>query len=255
MYPKSKENDSAGISLIEIVVACAVALLLAALLIPLLSNTRVVAAQTGCHSNLRTIVKAAILYSVDKGGVLPDLVYWRNDRNELREHSLVPYLYGNVPEGTIGIRTSVFSCQVAQRNPRFQTDDTDSRPRYDYLKGTYGLNVFMHGTNESGGSIGNYEEWREKNPVAWRIGNVMNPQAAPFFMDGSVLPNGEVVRYSVYQSRPRARVDSGNNPPAGAWTTPYLHSDKRINVVFVDGHIQSLNRQQVDDMDWSGGGN
>lgn len=245
-------NYGNGVSLIEILVACAVASLLAALLIPTLNRSRVSAAQSGCQSNLRTIMKAAILYTTDRGGILPDMVYWRNDREELQEYSLVPYLYGNVPVGTIGIRTSVFACQVAQQHPHFQTDASDLRPRYDYLNGTYGLNVFMHGTNESGGSISNYEKWREENPVAWRITGVVNPQQAPFFMDGAVTPNGSVVRYSVYQSLGRARVHSGNHAAAGTWTTPFLHGEKQINIVFVDGHVQSLNRQQVEEMNWSG---
>jgi prepilin-type N-terminal cleavage/methylation domain-containing protein len=245
---KSPRIANRGVSLIEIIVVMVILSVLAVIIIPRFLNARVTAGDIGCYNNLRVLYGAAMQYISERNGRLPDMVYWREDDPRYMEWSLIPYVYG-IPEkrDVIQMKASVFSCPVAQNDPVFHT--TAERQR---LNVTYGINVFMHGTNESGGSISNYAEWKQKNPVAWNIHNVQRPNEAPLFLDGSVISDNSGVRYSVYQNSGRVKPDPGDKPPSGAWQTPFLHSRKRINVIFMDGRVSSLQRTPAVNMNWSG---
>lgn len=232
--------------MIEIMVVISIMSILALLMITLWTNARSAADQVGCQSNLRVLYNGAMLYVTERNGTMPDLTYWRLDEERFQRFSLIPYLYGNVPAGSLDMKNSVFSCPVVQK-------DADFRTVYglDRMHATYGINLHMHGTNESGGSVSNYERWITRNPVAWNLANVVRPEQAPFFMDGCVMRSGNNVYYSVYQSFARIGVVA-EDKPTGTWTSPFLHSGKRINVVFVDGRVDALTREQMLDSNWSG---
>lgn len=234
-----------GITLIEILVVMVILSVLALFLMPFLSNARIAADHAVCLGNLRVVHNGAIQYISDKNGTLPDLVYWRQDDERYQKFSIVPYIYGEVTKGTVGMKTSVFSCPITHKDPLFRPDVQSDR-----MNATYGLNLLMHGTNEDGGSVSNYDTWKTRNPVAWNMANIQRPEEAPLFMDGASMSGTSGVYYSVYQSFARIGMIPKDGPGGNA--TPFLHPGERVNVIFVDGRVDSLTREEMLLLNWSG---
>lgn len=73
---KRCRQPSRGFSTVEILVALAIFLTLAAILIPVIQSARAAAAHTGCVNNLRRIYASMMLFAIDHDGLLPpDLGY------------------------------------------------------------------------------------------------------------------------------------------------------------------------------------
>lgn len=233
-----KTRSSRGTSILEILVACVILAVLSALFFLVYPSMQVMSRHTQCTTHLRAIYTAAIHYTTDRGGRLPDLVYWRDERERygIRDYSLYPYINED---------HTILSCPVSEADARFRTR-TDRA-----WNGTYAINVFMVGSNDSGGSIANWDDWKGKNPIAWNLNGVRLPQEAPFFMDGPGLSDSYGTRYSVFSNPTRASTDPGDRP-GSQWATPFLHPESRINIVYVDGRVDSLTRSQIIEMNWSG---
>lgn len=235
---RSVTLEGRGFTLLEILVGLVLLSILSLLFFLVYPKVQVMSRNTQCMSHLRILHQAALLYANDRGGKLPDLVYWRDEREKygIPNWSLLPYLEYN---------PTALSCPVTEADAQFRP--VTSR-EWD---ATYSINVHMIGSNESGGSIANWEDWKGKNPIAWVLNRVSRPEEAPFFMDGPGIKDSFGTRYSVFTQLIRASTDPGDRP-GGQWATPYLHPGAQVNVVFVDGHVESLSRTKIKEMNWSG---
>lgn len=74
---RTEEPAAAAFTLVELLAVIAVIGILAAIIIPVVSQVRKTASNTACVSNLRQLGNAIFLYAADNKGTLPS--GWRND--------------------------------------------------------------------------------------------------------------------------------------------------------------------------------
>jgi prepilin-type N-terminal cleavage/methylation domain-containing protein/prepilin-type processing-associated H-X9-DG protein len=82
-------------TLVELLVVIAIIGLLAALLVPALSSSKVKARQTGCLSNMRQLGLGMLMYADDYQGLLPLTTHGSNDATDSWVNTLPSYV-GNV---------------------------------------------------------------------------------------------------------------------------------------------------------------
>lgn len=254
MYLPEKLYSRQGYTVIEILAAVAVLAILAVLIIVAIGRVRESSESAVCASNLRTLAVAAILYGNDRGGALPDVILWRDSRLEFNNWSLVSYLDDgkliderrSIPPDATGMDT-VFTCPAAQSSGVYAVDH--------WMNQTYAINVFMIGSNHTESGLGDWRTWSVTQPIAWNMANVHNPPQTPFFMDGSVTRTHHGTtgaRYSTFTNPGRANTKAPPSPNT-SFTTPYLHPGQTVSIVYVDGNVQRVTRNDVvENLNWTG---
>lgn len=219
-----------GLSLIQLLASVAIILVLMAVLFGAMRGVSEQARASGCRNNLRQLASAGILYAGDNGGRLPDRTVWSYPPTS--GPSLGPYL--DLPPregGKIVEFDTVLTC------PATLASEYSSVSEYHR---TYSINQYATGGDSSSGANG--QTWNDQ--VASRgapmvIHAVTDPSAQAFFMDGTAQPSGDGYNYSVFTAPDRLK-----STPTG-WRTIYIHNDS-INVVFLDGHVETLERTRAE---------
>jgi prepilin-type processing-associated H-X9-DG protein len=247
--------------LIELLVVIAIIAILAALLLPALNRAKNQAYTTECRSNLRQWGVALQTYLTDSGAY-PSLMSFENFGPYVGEQSpggsFLPFTNGSaLPDPNPSPRRSVWHC-----------------PSYDRLPALYGARISFGGAyayNYSGavwlpnasdysgfGLAGNplpngAQTLSLPRPV--REAQVLHPanmfamadsQLSMAYADSPSIPNSHDLimglAYMVLEETPQHLVLSNGSPISGYYQRRH---DTRINVLFCDGHVETLKISSV----------
>ena len=230
-------------TLVELLVVIGIIAVLIALLLPTLRGARAQAQAVACQSNLRQIYTAVQMYAGDNRGWFPGpiLTFPRSSGSGFRtptwNHFLFPYKTWTdyaAPSREYLSSSKVFFCS----SQWFDYRDADAAER-----GSYGLNENLVRNNPS--NVPPRPQWIDIDWVA-----------------GAPDPNNEF--FNFLRTRKPAEIflvgDTRRDSAAGAgfgsqnyrmrWspvnqTLEFRHNRLRMNMLFHDGHVVSLARNEV----------
>jgi len=219
---QTRAHSRCGFTLVETLVTIAILVILGSLLFPAFRNLANQTHSAKCASQLRQIATAALAWSHDNQGRLPDQTRWYS-RSKGDNYSLFGYL-GFADTGQQVLRDTVYTCPVFVR--QFPTAATPYR--------TYAINRYATGSH-LGGTVAEWNQVLNSDPPQ-TLARVKSPSRMAFFMDGR--PN-TLAPADTYSYRSYAAPDS-----IGPGNTPHLHQGG-LNVVFVDGHVERISTQWI----------
>jgi prepilin-type N-terminal cleavage/methylation domain-containing protein/prepilin-type processing-associated H-X9-DG protein len=204
-----------GFTLIELLTVIAIIGILAAIIIPVVGSVRTKARAVQCSSNLRQMAMAAQLYAGDNRDLI---VPWRTPAAPAPQvyftDALAPYINARKPPSG-AVDGTVFLCPVEKPNAAGETVQ-----RVGGFNTRYSCNIH----------------------ICWD--GVGNPGADPTHYQRRKLRVSQIE----YPSRTFLFVDLYGNTGGGNWMVPrlvYPH-DERVNVAFLDGHVESRNKAQME---------
>ena len=256
-----KSLSRRGFTLIELLVVIAIIAILAAILFPVFAQAREKARQAACQSNLKQIGTAFLMYVQDYDEMFPP---WTTnacavapasafDFQSLYYSIIDPYIKNgaqrDTPTANTGTLRGVWACPSSK--PQFTTD----------IVAGYGYNFFGLGgtancptTSVNGLGVGNapFDGVRYKFPAP--VAELAQPAETIMVLDGNQLVrppvdfqvNNLVNRLAVWGSH---QVGSGRIAPApGPSGDPIrnrLMTGRMTTVVYVDGHVKTVNTQTL----------
>ncbi|PAW76421.1 MAG: hypothetical protein B9S32_15025 [Verrucomicrobia bacterium Tous-C9LFEB] len=193
-----------GFTLHEVLIACIIVSILAVLLAPAVNQGRRSAENAGCLSNLRQLFNAANYYAIDNFNHFPDSRYWQEPASNSFASSwtLAPYL--NLTSALESGTKTVYTCPTAEAKS----------PSTRSFKRTYSMSQYAGYTF---------------NGVAQNLPKPPSLAALAVFMDGVIANSGEYYSYAT-----EGHMRSGASPGE-----QFPHNNQ-MNVVFGDGHVESL---------------
>lgn len=199
-------------SLAELVISVAIVAVLASLAAVGLARARNEALSAKCISNLRQIHTAQMAFAADNGNRVTPF-FSSASGTPTWQTSLSPYLPGSNPSRLQ--RNSVFQCP---------SEDFSSPNPSGWGRASYGLNSWMFAPNSA---------WAESQDLRWRYQMANVEQAARTILLGDMrAANIDFVSTS------DGRVWYGSEPNCGPGFRH--HQKKRANMIFCDGHVESL---------------
>ncbi|PAW76265.1 MAG: hypothetical protein B9S32_15560 [Verrucomicrobia bacterium Tous-C9LFEB] len=233
----NRSHSSGAFTLMELLVVVAIVGLLISILIPGLTYARKMADSARCVNNLRQLAIGGLSYGADNNGLFPGY-YWYMP-SQVKRGGLADQLGLYIVKGKMD---TVMTCPTAQRTWPVNSND------YPYNR-TYAINGIAR-------SCGSDESVFYDIPI--RFSQISNPERMMFFIDS---PNKYMVSGKGWYHDHCIPTQKWASARTTAITfmqdeAAYIHS-KRMNMAFLDGHIESLTKQEVtprlnDDQFWKG---
>ncbi len=138
-----------GFTLIELLVVIAIISLLVSILLPSLTKAKELARRVVCASNVRNLGLAAFVYANDNDGMLPETVYWDDDKWKavsnssyfIRNYGWLPDFDGYVRWGKLWGQEYLTDCGYfycpSQTNPTFAYPQDPNPAELDELRASY----------------------------------------------------------------------------------------------------------------------
>lgn len=208
-------------TLIELLVVVAIIAILVAILLPSLANARNQAKSVVCASNLRSSFSLELMYSSEYNGVVPSYYYNSSSGLEMAWSDWLAtngYLKNN--------NKSILLCSI-QAPYFFSTNPLD------YTKyRTYGM------IHDFSGTVMN-EVWTapiNNVNVFYKLGNAtVNTANLPILADTVNIKDSQLRQYYAFWS----------NDYSGGSHIHLRHPGKKANIVFADGHAESLTNKEL----------
>ncbi|MBI2948777.1 MAG: DUF1559 domain-containing protein [Verrucomicrobia bacterium] len=236
-------RPSSGFTLIELLVVIAVIAMLASLLLPALSKAKEGARSAKCKSNMRQVTYGLLMYVGDHSDYLP----WAGgvDR-DLPED----WMFGGQPDPqTVNPRNW-------ENPPLTHGFHAEAGSAFSYVTGLpihrlAGNKVDLNHTNT-------YEIYR--CPSTGRPGKALRVNySVNSLIDGieypprgvliSRVPN-PVTKTLLFNEDPKTMDNASFRPGGSAAGGNFVMHSGRINVVFIDGHVEQMKHQRVLDIQW-----
>lgn len=221
-----------GFTLIEILIGLTVLAVLLALLIPGVRRSVLASHDARCMSNLRQIGVAFHLYAGEHGGMLPELVFRPGESNRNRERGtgeqwdaqVMPYL--GITDATRG--NTVFYCPTSVHYYPNQPHRTLS---YSF--------------NENVGRNHNGSRTLASNDHPGTVVMLADFEAPESRDDNNLSVPYKSTVHQTFRGR-NNRITFRPSEREFEWLS-YRHGDQHVNILFVDGHVES--RTRVDRFD------
>jgi prepilin-type N-terminal cleavage/methylation domain-containing protein/prepilin-type processing-associated H-X9-DG protein len=143
---KAKARD---FTLIELLVVIAIIAILAALLLPALNKSKLMAKQIGCGGNLKQFAIALASYAGDSNSYLPLARLGSNDRVGNWQFMLAPYVNVQKPDGLkIQPVNTLFRCPGPAKAPASDTYYIPTNYAYQINMGCVGSDSWMYPQTE-----------------------------------------------------------------------------------------------------------
>jgi len=222
--PLTYRSRSTAFSLVELLVVIAIVGILSSLVLNFLSKSRGSAQSIACLANLRQLASASFAYGADNdnalvpiagGTISGDAVTWRK--------LLVPYL----GEDKVG---KVFRCP-GDTTARYQEVKSDN-----YIRPTsYGIN-----------NATSLHQYLAVTPASQKLSAVRKPTETIFIADIGVVENVGSAPEQWKQKPSSGSYGYANFPNHWSWAAGnnwnvFPRHNARANVVFYDGHSESVN--------------
>jgi len=229
----------AGFNVIELLVVIATVAILATLLLPALTKAKEQGRSSICKNNMRQLVLAMVLYADDNEDYLP----WPGDVDRNWQPDWVfggqPNTYPNNPE-TWNTPGFGFHAESGSIFP-YATSQPRVVPHRDYFTATYRIYRCP-----STGPLGD----------ALRVNFSMNEELDPTtdltkaFPEGVKVANvvGPTQKILLVNEDPATMKNASFKPQGTALTGQFVVHDGRVNVGFIDGHLEAMRDRKVRDI-------
>jgi prepilin-type processing-associated H-X9-DG protein/prepilin-type N-terminal cleavage/methylation domain-containing protein len=239
--PGRARREGAAFTLIELLVVIAIIAILAAMLMPALKSAREAGYSVRCRNNLKQVLQAFTLYSTENGGYCVPWRSWTTSGNPYFYVLMDPYLKtGVVQQQGIGTLTNLaahssLSLWMCPGNLTGRAEGWHSvqweLPGHAVTVG-YGMNIGPSSTEEG---VMNTRRGSSVENVATRarlVEAIANPASKHAF--GCTVI-----------SKTAPANSSGGAAVQTSSSYAYIHQG-RANIAYVDGHVESRNKAQVD---------
>ena len=233
----------AGFNVIELLVVIATVAILATLLLPALTKAKEQGRSSICKNNMRQLTLAMVLYADDNDDYLP----WPGDVDRNWQPDWVfggqPNTYPNNPE-TWNTPGFGFHAESGSIFP-YATSQPRVVPHRDYYTTTY--RIYRCPSTSALGE-------------ALRVNFSMNEELDPTTDLTKAVPEGVKVANVVGPTQkillvnedPATMKNASFKPQGTALTGQFVVHDGRVNVGFIDGHLEAMRDRKVRDIQTAG---